>query len=129
MLSSVCVSLSVMLNSLWLHGLQPTRFLGPWGFLGKDTGMVCHFLLQRIFPNHGLDPGLLPCPEQNAHYMCDNSHSFQYPVNSSFWLKAWLSTFLTTHNRSWRLKSSVLSLPMINIFYYHICVKHNKSSW
>ena len=27
-------------------GLQSTRLLSPWDFLGKNTGMGCHFLLQ-----------------------------------------------------------------------------------
>ena len=27
------------------HGLQPTRLLRPWDFLGKSTGVGCHFLL------------------------------------------------------------------------------------
>ena len=28
-------------------------------FPGKNTGVGCHFLLQGIFPNQGLNPGLL----------------------------------------------------------------------
>ena len=44
----VCVGRSVVPNSLWPHGLQSTRFLCPWDFPGKDTGMACHFLLQGI---------------------------------------------------------------------------------
>ena len=28
------------------HGLQPTRLLCPQNFPGKNTGVVCHFLLQ-----------------------------------------------------------------------------------
>ena len=28
---------------------------------GQDTGMVCHFLLQGIFPTQGLNPGLPHC--------------------------------------------------------------------
>ena len=28
------------------HGLQPTRLLCLWDYPGKDTGLVCHFLLQ-----------------------------------------------------------------------------------
>ena len=43
------VSCSVMPTSLRPHGLQPTRFLCPWDFPGKDTGVVCHFLLQGSF--------------------------------------------------------------------------------
>uniref|UniRef100_A0A8C6CTP0 Superoxide dismutase n=1 Tax=Moschus moschiferus TaxID=68415 RepID=A0A8C6CTP0_MOSMO len=27
------------------HGLQPTRLLRPWDFLGKSTGVACHCLL------------------------------------------------------------------------------------
>ena len=44
------VSRSVVPNSLWPHGLQPTRLLCPWDFPGKDTGVGGHFLLQGIFP-------------------------------------------------------------------------------
>ena len=31
----------------------------PWDFLGKNTGVDYHFLLQRIFPTQGLNPCLL----------------------------------------------------------------------
>ena len=52
-------SRSVVSNSLWPHGLQPTRLLPPWDSPGKTTGVGCHFLLQGIFPTQGLNPGLL----------------------------------------------------------------------
>ena len=39
-------SRSVVSDSLWLHGLLPTRLLHPWNLLGKSTGVGCHFLLQ-----------------------------------------------------------------------------------
>ena len=29
--------------------MTPARLLCPWNFAGKNTGMRCHFLLQRIF--------------------------------------------------------------------------------
>ena len=45
----VCVSRSVVSNSLRPHGLQPTRFLCPWDSPGKSTGVGCHFLLQNTF--------------------------------------------------------------------------------
>ena len=38
-----------------------TRFLHPWDFPGKNTGVGNHFLLQEIFPTQGLNPGLLHC--------------------------------------------------------------------
>ena len=35
------------------------RLLCPWDFPGKNTGVGCHFLLQRIFLTQGLNPSLL----------------------------------------------------------------------
>ena len=35
------------------------RFLYPWDFPGKNTGVGCHFLLQGIFPTYRLNPVLL----------------------------------------------------------------------
>ena len=32
------------------------RFLCPWNFPGKNTGVGCHFLLQGIFSAPGLNP-------------------------------------------------------------------------
>ena len=48
-----------MPDSLWLHRLQSTRFLCPWDFPGKDTGVGCHFLLQGIFLIQALNLCLL----------------------------------------------------------------------
>ena len=39
-------SCSVVSDSLWPHGLQPTRLLHPWDFPGKSTGVGCHCLLR-----------------------------------------------------------------------------------
>ena len=33
---------------MWPHRRQPTRLLCPWDFPGKNTGVGCHFLLQRM---------------------------------------------------------------------------------
>ena len=41
-------SRSVVTDSLWPHGLKPTRLLPPWDFPGNSTGVGCHFLLQGI---------------------------------------------------------------------------------
>ena len=57
----VCVSLSVVSDSLRPHGLKPTRLLCAWDFPDKDTGVGCHFLLQGIFLIQGSNPGLLHC--------------------------------------------------------------------
>ena len=57
----VYVSHSVLSDSMQPHGLWPTRLLCPWDFPGRNTGVVCHFLLQGIFPIQGQNPGLLHC--------------------------------------------------------------------
>ena len=46
-------SRSVVSDSLRPHGLQSTRLLRPWDFIGKSTGVGCHFLLQGIFLTQG----------------------------------------------------------------------------
>ena len=48
-------SRSVVSDSSWPYGLQPTRLLRPWDFPGKNTGVGCHFPLQGIFPTQGLN--------------------------------------------------------------------------
>ena len=50
-----------MSSCLRSHGLQPARLLCPWNFLGKNTGVGCHSLLQGILPAQGSNPGLLHC--------------------------------------------------------------------
>ena len=49
-------SCSVMCDSLQPHGLQ-----GPWNSSGQDTRVGSCSLLQKIFPTHGLNPGLPHC--------------------------------------------------------------------
>ena len=56
-----CTFQPVVPDSLWPHGLQPTRLLCLWDFPGKDTGMGCHFLLQEIFETQGSNSGPLRC--------------------------------------------------------------------
>ena len=52
---TMCVQL------LRLHWLQPGRLLCLWDFPGKNTGLSCHFLFQGIFLTQGLNPCLLHC--------------------------------------------------------------------
>ena len=54
-------------SCLTLCNPMDTRLLCPWDFLGKSTGVDCHFLLQEIFPTQGLNPGLLHCRQMLYH--------------------------------------------------------------
>ena len=46
-----------------------------WDFPGKSTGVGCHFLLQRIFPTQGSNPGLLHCRQTLYHLIHKGSPS------------------------------------------------------
>ena len=48
-----------MSDSLRPPRLQPARLLYSWDSPGKNAGVDCHFLLQGIFLNQGLNPFLL----------------------------------------------------------------------
>ena len=57
----VCMSHSVLSNSFvtpWTVALQP---LCAWDSPGKNTGVGCHALLQRILLTQGSSPHLLHC--------------------------------------------------------------------
>ena len=49
-------------------GEEPTRLLCPWDSPGRNPGMGRHFLLQRIFPAQGSNPGLLHCRQILYHW-------------------------------------------------------------
>ena len=61
-------SRSVVSDSLWPPGLYPSRLLCSWNSPGKNTGVVCHALLQGIFPTQGLNPDLPHC-RQILHHL------------------------------------------------------------
>ena len=67
--ASVVFMHSCSVVSLRPFGLWPTRLLCPWNFSGKNTGVGCHFLLQRIFPTQGLNPHLLHLLHWQADYL------------------------------------------------------------
>ena len=58
-----------LLSCVWLFcdpvDCSPTRFLYPWDFPGKNTGVGCLLLLQRIFLTQGSNPHLLHWQEDS----------------------------------------------------------------
>ena len=47
-----------MSDYLGPRALYAVRFLCPWDFPGKNTGVGCHFILQGIFLTQELAPTL-----------------------------------------------------------------------
>ena len=77
----VCLVTQVLSNSLRPHGLWPTRLLCPWDFLGKNTGVCCHALLQGIFPTQGWNQNLLHCGQILYHWAILGSlYAYGYPI-------------------------------------------------
>ena len=48
----------VVSDSVQPYGLQPARFLCPWDFPGRNTGVGCHAFLLGIFLTQGSNPCL-----------------------------------------------------------------------
>ena len=62
----VCVSHSIVSDSLQPQGLQPSRLLCPWDSLGKNTGVAIPFSSQSV-----------PTQGQNQRPLCRRLHSRQ----------------------------------------------------
>ena len=60
-----------------LHQAPPSM-----GFLGKSTGVGCHFLLQGIFPTQGSNPGLLHCRQTLYRLSHQRIRSVQYVAHN-----------------------------------------------
>ena len=104
-------SRSVMADSSWPHGLQPTRLLRPWDFPGKSTGEGCHCLLQiGRTANHSLVSYFL-LSSQLEFRQNQYSQSLSSIWDSGAW---WAAVYGVTQSRT-RLKqlgsSSKLSMP------------------
>ena len=57
--SGVCVYAQSRPTLCSLTNYSLPRILCPWNFLGRNTGVGYHFLLQEIVPNQGLNPRVL----------------------------------------------------------------------
>ena len=55
-------------DSLWPHGLWPSRLLCPWDSPGRNTRVGSHALLQGIFPDQGSNPYLLHAQEDSLPF-------------------------------------------------------------
>ena len=104
----VCVHL-VVSDSWWLLDCSPPGSSVHGDSPGKNTGVGCHFLLQRIFPTQGLNPRLLHL----LHWQADSfplappgkpllhfaSHNFQ-EKKILFWRFPPISLAILSHSPS-----------------------------
>ena len=63
----------VVSDSSRRHGLQPVRFLRPWDFPGKSTGVGCHYLLRvyspPLFWKYWISGNPLPLLLESQYYL------------------------------------------------------------
>ena len=87
---------SVMSDSLWPHGLQPSRLLCTWNSPGKSTGVDCHTLLQGIFPTQGSNSGFGHCRRILYHlnHQGTSLSNSKYIIHTVHYL-LWLINFIT----------------------------------
>ena len=82
--------------------LQSARLLCPWDSPGKNNGVGCHALLQGIFPNQGLNLGILLC-RQILYLLSNQGSSFLpiiqiYLIHCMYYMKIFFSeSFLLFH--------------------------------
>ena len=100
---SMCLSCSVMPNSLQFQRLKPPGSSVHGDSPGKNTGVGCHALLQGIFLTQGLNPGLPQCRWILSHLSQQES-----PMISIH-----LSTLLMFSNYHKFIRSSFLSPSLI----------------
>ena len=124
---TLCVC-SVVSDFLWPHGLESTRFLGPWDLPGKDTAVGCHFLLQGIFPTQGLNlrllsllywqAGSLPCAIWEAKALCFLPTNYRQHLTESTLHVLRQGLLPLVHRRTQTLRGK--SLTWANRIWIHI---------
>ena len=122
----VCVRAQSCLDSLRPHGLQPARFFCPWKFPDKNSGAGCHFLLQGILPNQGLNPHLLHLLHDQAdslprhhlgspiHYMPESKKKLTRQKSTHVALNKELGSGIYLHNKSYIKSPPDFSILILN---------------
>ena len=64
----VCVQLLSHIRLFVISWTEATKLLCPWNFPGKNSGVSCHFILQRTFLTEELNLHLL----HHLHWQADS---------------------------------------------------------
>ena len=95
------------------------RLLCPWDSPGKNTGVDCHFLLQRIFLTQELSPSLLHHRQilYWLNYVTDKYHLVPFYSYGPFLFLS--KENLKYHHRRYKTQVTVWS---IEVFYQYFCI-------
>ena len=96
-----------MSDSVPPHGLQPSRLLCPWDFLGKNTGAGFHFLLQGDLPIPEIKPMFL------AHLLLAGefftTEPLGEPKSKFYWFKSYIVQFTSPMTVSFYIQTHTQS--------------------
>ena len=81
---STLAHLAGFITTMLSHELYPTRLLCAWNSPGKNTGVGCHFLLQRIFLTQGSNLCLRHCRQILYNRNHQGSHCTLHGANLKF---------------------------------------------
>ena len=122
------------LTLLQLHGLETARLLCPWSPPGKNTGVGCHFLLQRIFLTQGLNLCLLHCrwiffflwATKEAQSISSHFPSTTNPYHHQFpWLRSLPSTYSKQYKNNTNSCAGIhffVSFVTDFVIIFHTCI-------
>ena len=100
-------SRSVMSDSQWPHGLQPTRLLHPWDFPGNSTGVGCHCLLPCY---HGDSIILIPRSQRKKHTQRNEVTHLRF-YNQQSCLPSWIGFPRKAHILGLLLLQAKIKVP------------------
>ena len=90
----LCCALLLGRVQFFLTPWTVARLLCPWDSSGKNTGVVCHALLQGIFPSQGLNLGF---PHYRLILYCLSQGSECKLGDNNFIPQSFFSLSLSTH--------------------------------
>ena len=122
-------SCSVMSDSLQSHWLLLTRLLCLWDSPGKNTGVGCHFLLQRIFPTQGSNPCLLHCRWILYHWTTGEAPGYNKETSKFYFQFSSENDFFNLRRKKYNEKLLFLLLSLYNENLYAVQLEQKMFYW
>ena len=117
-----------MSDSVRPHRQQPTRLLHPWDSPGKNTGVGCHFLLQRMKVKSESEVALL-CLTLSDPMDCGLPGSSVHGTFQARVLEWGAIAFSWDKSRSRHFRHQSCVIPLGNGEYIFGCTKESCSGW
>ena len=113
----MCVNCLVMSDSLQIHGLQPTRFLYPWGFSRQEYWSGLQFPSPGDLPNPGIEPQSLTSPALAGRF---------FTTSATLWPQARLH-WRPKKKKLYLKKQSLINLITLKLKYMFMKMYHKES--